>query len=664
MLQARLQADSSVRSDGSSEWVVATFNPWIYSDIPSLQAGFFAELRSAFPKDRRWKDARATMRQWGKVITPVASLASIWGVDGGAFARGLLDNFAGFSSSEAQKAVAKALRERQQPVLMILDDLDRLTADELLQVFKLVRLVGRLPNVYYLLSYDEQTLIDLINTTDLVGERGERRALDYLEKIVQIRLDLPALLQFQVEQIFYESLDELVRDHHLDLDQSDRNRVRSPYDEVMAPRLRTPRSLRRFFAQVDAFLPAVAGEVDFIDFLLLTWLRVTEPGVYELIQARKDEALGGSGITLKNVQKEDPLARRTRWISLLEAAGVETSAADDILFFLGLLFPAIKRIRDADKAQTYVAEPKPQRVAHVDYFDRFFTFGVPPDDIADSLVTAGLQELEDDTPGTSFSALEQSALADSQRTLRKIFTQTAGGTSARGPVILWLARLYERFPSHSAGWWTARTQTVGIVATLLSELDAAEVNELVQQMSSTDLGLSLASQAVGYLRGKEVGGMDEITRWNNLGRGADNVLAPLYARQFANYATTEPMRIPSDIWYLIWDWARISPTNAKSFVAEQVASSRWDPLNFLARTVHVSLSNSSDSPGAIIGFDLEEVSQLVDVDQVASTLDQQISNSEPLTQDWRHKPATGEALVAFVLAFLRSRRDSANGEGS
>ncbi len=47
---------------------------------------------------------------------------------------------------------------------MILDDLDRLTAEELMQVFKLVRLVGRLPYVYYLLGYDEQTLVDLIKT--------------------------------------------------------------------------------------------------------------------------------------------------------------------------------------------------------------------------------------------------------------------------------------------------------------------------------------------------------------------------------------------------------------------------------------------------------------------------------------------------------------------
>jgi predicted KAP-like P-loop ATPase len=75
------------------------------------------------------------------------------------------------------------------PVLVVLDDLDRLTPDELPLVFKLVRLVGRLPNVYYLLRYDERTLLDVLRRTDLVGD-DEARGRDHLEKMVQVRLDL------------------------------------------------------------------------------------------------------------------------------------------------------------------------------------------------------------------------------------------------------------------------------------------------------------------------------------------------------------------------------------------------------------------------------------------------------------------------------------------
>ena len=44
-----------------------------------------------------------------------------------------------------------------QPILVVIDDLDRLQPDELLLVFKLIRLVGRLPSVGYILAFDERT---------------------------------------------------------------------------------------------------------------------------------------------------------------------------------------------------------------------------------------------------------------------------------------------------------------------------------------------------------------------------------------------------------------------------------------------------------------------------------------------------------------------------
>ena len=75
---------------------------------------------------------------------------------------------------------------------MVLDDIDRLHAEELLMVFKLVRLVGRLPNVYYLLAYDEATVLAVITNTKLAGNDMDR-ARRYLEKMVQLRLVVPPI---------------------------------------------------------------------------------------------------------------------------------------------------------------------------------------------------------------------------------------------------------------------------------------------------------------------------------------------------------------------------------------------------------------------------------------------------------------------------------------
>ncbi|WP_399136029.1 P-loop NTPase fold protein [Streptomyces sp. NBUA17] len=59
--------------------------------------------------------------------------------------------------------------------MAITDDLGRLAPEELLVVFKPVRLAGHLPNVYYPISTDEQTLQDVLQRTDPVGSKRPTR---------------------------------------------------------------------------------------------------------------------------------------------------------------------------------------------------------------------------------------------------------------------------------------------------------------------------------------------------------------------------------------------------------------------------------------------------------------------------------------------------------
>lgn len=139
-------------TSGSNGWLIAEFNPWMQSDLESLLAGFFAELREALPKDRKWKETRKKIGEFGKSVSPLGKLGSLVGVDGSEIAKAMSTLIGGDTSATATKKKAEeALRELRRPILMVVDDLDRLTPHELLLVFKLVRLVGRLPNVYYLL---------------------------------------------------------------------------------------------------------------------------------------------------------------------------------------------------------------------------------------------------------------------------------------------------------------------------------------------------------------------------------------------------------------------------------------------------------------------------------------------------------------------------------
>ncbi|WP_331722862.1 P-loop NTPase fold protein [Nocardia sp. NBC_00511] len=54
-------------------------------------------------------------------------------------------------------------------VLIIVDDLGRLDANELLAVLKTVRLLGGFPGIHYPLACDQITINDVLSTTAVVG---------------------------------------------------------------------------------------------------------------------------------------------------------------------------------------------------------------------------------------------------------------------------------------------------------------------------------------------------------------------------------------------------------------------------------------------------------------------------------------------------------------
>jgi hypothetical protein len=326
-----------------SQWLVADFNPWTYADAASLQRGFFAELIGALPENNRPSGARAKIGQLARTVSPIGKLGGVVGADMEGVIRGLGDLIAGDGSASAAKRAAEtALRRLGRPVLMVIDDLDRLTPDELLEVLKLVRLVGRLPYVYYMLAYDERTLLDVLRRSALTGD-DEGRARAYLEKIVQVRLDMPVLRESQRTKLFQHGLNSILSRNLMSLSEVDDRRLAEAYFSVLALRLNTPRAITRFLGQVQAFFPSLQGEVDFIDFFLISWLRTQEPGAYAMLQQERNLLLGRTDGPWDSGRRDLAAvkARQQFWQSKLEAAHVQQAHLDGVIRVLSGLFPEI-----------------------------------------------------------------------------------------------------------------------------------------------------------------------------------------------------------------------------------------------------------------------------------------------------------------------------------
>lgn len=616
-LAKRLKTPDATTSESLGEdWRVAEFNPWMHSGALELHIGFFQALRDALPENKRWKRRRQALANFGRKAAPFGALAGFVGVDGERIIQHLADQ-ATDSVQKQRDAVAAVLEEAKQPILVIIDDLDRLSADELLHVFKLVRLVGRLPYVYYLLSYDERTVVDLLAKTDLVAADNDRRALDYLEKIVQIRLDMPLLRHHDVDYVVGRALTHLRRERHLPLDGPDQQRLTTIFDEVLTERLRSPRALKRVFGQVDAFLGSVRGEVDIVDFIIVTWLRTMEPGVYLLIQRHQKELLRTSPYSLRDLHSPDRTSDEVRdeWMGRLSRAHVDDEHREDILYLLQTLFPHLEPIyrrEDLSRRGSYSSpEPPPGRIHHPDYFNRFFSFGVPTDDLADTVMQEGVIDIIGGMTNTLAAAKVTDVMAaQPDLVIRKVwhFTETSGLTGER--LITWV---FEHWKNQSQET-LASSRLEGLAGSLLRRLPEQTIESVARDCAETSTTGALFMAAVCHaIDGTRHGPRDDAPSRERTMAALLDTLEPIYrAHLLAAAALVEsPLDIEGDERSIVLYWRLHSPDTLRAAL-QDLMDGKWDALDTIAWLLPVTdsrdgeeqLSNFGDLSYITDSFDL------------------------------------------------------------
>lgn len=373
---------------------------------------FFAALSSAVP-DASKKKGEKLLKLLADYSWVVRSAAPFVPVIGGA-----VGSAAEIVEEKLQKQkpwkmlfeeLSSGLRELNSPVLVIVDDIDRLQVDELLVLLKVVRLLGRFPGVDFLLAYDEQTLVDILRSSGREG-LSQARAHAFMEKIVQYPLTLPPLLIGQIVNLISDGLNEVLL-----LDETGKgfesHRISNIILETMPSQLGTPRSIARFFAQLhEEFNIHAPGEVDNTDLVLAVFLRIQFPSVFSQLQYWKTKLTATDDSpfeTLANPSSE----KEVDWSPLVQTLECERDRKD-ALTLLEAIFPAAKGL---------AGRPfKSPRFANPNYFDRYLAQSMPEGDIPDGEIRCALGKAVENNPGDLKKLLKESDEARLNLILSKI----------------------------------------------------------------------------------------------------------------------------------------------------------------------------------------------------------------------------------------------------
>jgi len=303
----------------SSKATVVRFEPWMVGSKEALAREFFTTLgRTALPKanTEAAKEKRSRFYKYGsKILGVVATGTSFIGtvVPGAGVASkaaesisglmqtaaaGLEDQAKDLTLKEERDLIAEDLLTLRKPVVIVVDDIDRLDKDEVRTTFQLIKACADFPNIRYLLLFDREQVLHALQ--DSVNNPSA-----FLEKIVNQTFDLPEATTKQRSAV----LDEALTDLHLheDLARPDMDRLSMVFDQVLLPGLPTLRHVKRFVATVNSLLPGVIVDgfrnIDPADFLALEFLRQYVPSVYTVL--RDEDAPNPGGRLARIIRSED-----------------------------------------------------------------------------------------------------------------------------------------------------------------------------------------------------------------------------------------------------------------------------------------------------------------------------------------------------------------------
>lgn len=313
---------------------ILDFNPWMFSGAEQLVESFFIELASQLRMKPNLAEIGKDLEDYGEAFSGLAWLPLVgpWIERGRAASKLLakaLQRRKEGTASRRQK-LESALRQLDKPLVVVLDDIDRLTTPEIRDIFKLIRLTASFPNVIYLAAFDRKRVEEALAEHGIPGR-------DYLEKILQIAVDLPAVPDSVLNRQVFKAIDGAIEgiEPQAPFDETAWPDV---YMEIIRPLLRNMRDVRRYAAAVHGTVVELEGRIELVDVLALEAIRVFLPDVFSLLPGSVDGLTSTSNLTYGGGSEPPRLKEQTE--ALVRIAGQRDEVVKALV---ERLFPAGQR---------------------------------------------------------------------------------------------------------------------------------------------------------------------------------------------------------------------------------------------------------------------------------------------------------------------------------
>lgn len=636
----------TLNAEGTQPLSIVEFSPWQVSGQDLLAENFLREIGQALGKlaapDKdalkkrvaRWKVyssclsiAASVARTWKaaqnsappSLLQPIAEATSIVldstaaVVKTGAEGIEASSELETLSLTELKAVVTDELSQLDTPILVILDDVDRLTKEEIRLTLQLVKANADFPNLIYLILAQKDIVVKALD--EIAPGRGDI----FLEKIVQVPFDVPIVNRKQLQNLFFKGLDDLLS-HPSIMSRFDEIYWSRIFPEIF-PMFRNIRDINRFLGSlafhIELFRNGDTFEVNPVDLIALEALRVFENGLYSQLASNKEILTYEARPFRENDREKDKLHLQ----ELLAKATPDRGMSVEKI--IGEIFPPAETVSQRLQAgggagaSIDVAEQrwfKQLRVCSYQAFDRYFQFETPEGDVSQADIDELINHIFDQKAlNAIFERLVQRDLLDVMLARLHSLKETLPLDHAS----TFLAAMFEIKPIHKLYSFfesSPERSISGITYWYLQRLNERERLKVLQDAIEKTTGIGFATRTVGVLASDPQKGERSAPLLNSVEDRAAlkaSCLKRIQEVTAGNYEV-EPHEFRMLRFWVAWD-----ASSARAWISAYIRT-RERLVRFLNSSVHMS----GEPPTAKRYISLEAIEPLLAREELQTRIDE------------------------------------------
>ena len=277
--------------------IIIEYNPWLAGKAEALIQDFLVQFSSQLNIPDRPKDGLKAAKELLAYSELFNVMKFIPGVEPWASTVQAVLSATGGTSKKIGKLkeldllgrknkIKETIKNLGQSIIVIIDDIDRLTPDEAFQVVRLVKAVADFPGTSFLLSFDPVYLAKAFE------KHGIDKSDQYIDKVIQLRIALPLITHRDMQRLANIELQNLSDKSLTDHFEKDQERLSYIYHQHVKYLIRSPRELKRIFNHLRFVLAQTEGTVCFTDLYCLSVLAIKAQNIYQSLKDTPEYYVG------------------------------------------------------------------------------------------------------------------------------------------------------------------------------------------------------------------------------------------------------------------------------------------------------------------------------------------------------------------------------------